>query len=45
MTLEELKKLLAELIEADDKNPIAAAIEEAFKQHDYDSHEGYLRDQ
>ena len=40
MTLEELKKLLAELIESDDENPITEAIEEAFKLHDYYGHGG-----
>lgn len=39
MTLEDLKKLIAELLE-EDKNPIIEAIEEAFKDHDYNAHGG-----
>ena len=39
MTLEDLKKLLAELIESDDGNPITEAIEEQDKLIKY----GYAR--
>ena len=39
MKIEDLKKLLAELL-ADDNNPIAEAIEEAFELHDYYDHDG-----